>query len=248
MLHLGMVSKNELKFIRSLKNKKYRLSEKRFLVEGEKNVLELLASDFEVVKVLGTESFLSQHKGSLSGHHFDEIKTSTLSEISNLKSNNAAIAIAVMRNYSLNDLDLNAHLFALDGVNDPGNLGTIIRTLDWFGFDQLACSPDTVELYNPKVISACKGSFTRIKVVYTSLEKLLDKYSGPKIGADLTGTSLHDWRPTGATLMVMGSESHGIKAELKGKLDAMVSIKKAGHAESLNVGVATGIICAHLAK
>lgn len=247
-LHLGMISKNELKFIRSLKNKKYRVSEKCFLVEGVKNVLELLDSDFHVRWVAGTKEFQNSHLQELKEVNFKEISKKELNAISSLKTNESVLAVAETRDHSKKDLDNSKIIFALDGVNDPGNFGTIVRTLDWFGIHQMVCSENSVEYYNPKVISATMGSFTRVKVVYTDLFSFLDAAECPIVGADMSGIDLKNWQPHDPMIVVMGSESHGLSQEVRSLLDEVISIKCHGRAESLNVGVATGIISAKITQ
>ena len=237
-----MISKNELKFIRSLKNKKYRVSEKCFLVEGSKNVLELLDSNFKIRWVVGTKEFRNVNDRNLEGADFKEIPKSDLSAISTLKTNDSALAVVQCKEFVLEDIDLSGVIYGLDGISDPGNLGTIIRTLDWFGVDQIVCSKDSVEFYNPKVIAATMGSFTRVKIVYTDLVPFLKSSEVSTVGADLTGMDLVQWQPSKPLIVVMGSESHGISQEVKKCLGSLISIKGTGKAESLNVGVATGII------
>ncbi|MCP4460217.1 MAG: RNA methyltransferase, partial [Cytophagales bacterium] len=180
-----MISKKELKFIRSLKIKKYRTAEKCFLVEGEKNVLELLSSDYKVKRLLVTKNFLATYEKSIDFLPYDVVSDKDLADVSSFVTNDQVLAVVEMRVLSVKDINLSNQVFVLDGIRDPGNLGTIIRTLDWFGYDQLICSEDTAELYNPKVISASMGSFTRVKVAYCNLEKLLSYYDGIKLGADM---------------------------------------------------------------
>ena len=153
-----MLSKNEMKFIKSLKVKKYRVLEKRFIVDGIKNVEETIRSDFEIELIISTVSCAQRFRHT-TGHIRNEIVSEEiLTKLGNYVSNKECIAIVRSRNYRPEIIDLDQQLFLLDGVSDPGNLGTIIRTLDWFGFHQLVCSKDTVELYNPKVIAASAGS------------------------------------------------------------------------------------------
>lgn len=242
-----MVSKSELKFIRSLKIKKYRTGEKRFLVEGEKNVLELLASDFQIDKLLVSEQFLEKHRNVLGQTEFSVVSSKILADVSTLVTNDQVLAVAKMKIFSINELDAHQLIVGLDGINDPGNLGTIIRTMDWFGFSQLVCSEDTVDFYNPKVVNATMGSFTRVKVVQTDLPAFLKKFEGAKMGADMKGTPLHIWQPVLPLMLIMGSESHGLRPEVSALLNARVTIPKFGSAESLNVGIATGILCHHIA-
>jgi len=244
---LSMVSKSELKFIRSLKIKKYRTGEKCFLVEGEKNVLELLSSDFHVVKLLVSEQFLEKHRNALGSWEYSMVSSKVLSEVSTLVTNDQVLAVAQMKAFSHSDIDERRLIIGLDGINDPGNLGTIIRTMDWFGFTQLICSEDTVDFYNPKVISATMGSFTRVKVIQTDLTQFLRAFSGRKIGAEMKGKPLQELAVHPPMALIMGSESHGLRPEVQALLDERITIPRVGGAESLNVGIATGIICHHLA-
>jgi len=240
---LHMILKSELKFIKSLKIKKYRAAEKCFLAEGEKNVLELLNTDYKIRRLLVTADFLSKYKKRIETLSYCQVSVKELTSVSSFVANDQAVAVVESRDYSVRDIDLSNGLMVLDGIRDPGNLGTIIRTLDWFGFDQLVCSEDTAECYNPKVISATMGSFVRVKTVYCDLEIFLSKYKGVKVGADLKGESIDDFQCGSPYLFVMGSESHGISEPIQRLLDRRVTIQKYGKAESLNVGVATGIIC-----
>lgn len=238
-----MISKNELKFIRSLKIKKYRTFEKCFLVEGEKNVLELLKTDYRIEKLLVTTNFLSKYDTLVSSLPYREVTAKELTHVSSLVTNDQALAVVAMQPFATSNLDLSTQLFALDGIRNSGNLGTIIRTLDWFGYTQLVCSTDTAEVYNPKVISATMGSFLRVKVVYCDLEKFLRNYEGAIVGTTIDGEPMTKFRFKKPSLVVMGSESHGIRPAVTALLDHRITIAKFGKAESLNVGVATGILC-----
>ncbi|MEQ9467170.1 MAG: RNA methyltransferase [Ekhidna sp.] len=240
-----MLSRKEQKFIKSLKVKKYRTREKCFLVEGTKNVLELLRSDFDVDMVIGTEHFFAQNL--CKGPHRNEIvKADVLGQLSTFKTNEDVIAIAKMRERSADEIRYDDHLFVLDGVGDPGNVGTIIRTLDWFGFDQLIRSPDCAEFYHPKVINSTMGSFTRVKVCTVDLEEFFQTNELPVFIADMDGAPLSEINYTAPSIIVMGSESHGIGGIAKKYARQSISIPQFGGAESLNVGIATGIIAAHL--
>lgn len=213
------------------------------MVEGEKNILELLNADYKIKRLLTTKDFLRKYEKSIDSLPYAEVTVKELADVSSLVTNNQSLAVVEMKSFSIKDLDLSGHLFVLDGIRDPGNLGTIIRTIDWFGFNQLVCSEDTVELYNPKTINATKGSFVRIKTVYCDLEEFIINYDGMKIGAEMTGTRIDEYRNTKPSMIIMGSESHGITKSVKAHLDQSVSIPKLGGAESLNVGVAIGILC-----
>ena len=241
-----MISKKELKFIKSLKIKKYRTAEKCFLVEGEKNVLEVLKADYKIKRLLVTEDFIDKNETEIT-FSYDIVSEKELVTTSSLMSNDQALAVVEMRAFSMSDLNLDNRIFVLDGIQDPGNLGTIIRTLDWFGFDQLVCSEDTVDQFNPKVVGAAMGSFARLKLVYCDLQKFLKEYNGIKIGAQMNGTGIGELSKVNRCAVVLGSESHGISRPVQNFLDHSVAIPKIGRAESLNVGVATGILCHALA-
>ena len=240
-----MLSRKDQKFIKSLKVKKYRTREKCFLVEGAKNVQELLNSSFKVEMVVGTESYFSPNLKS--GEHRNEIvEKNILTQLGTFKTNEDCIAIARMKDWSVGDLRFDDFLFVLDGVSDPGNVGTIIRTLDWFGFDQVVLSADCAEFYHPKVINSTMGSFARMSVVSLNLADFFKKNPLKVFAADMSGSDLKNANFGKPAVIVMGSESHGISTASKGEVDEFVAIPRFGKTESLNVGVATGIIAGHL--
>ncbi|WP_424961770.1 TrmH family RNA methyltransferase [Ekhidna sp.] len=240
-----MLSRKEQKFIKSLKVKKYRMREKCFLIEGAKNVQELLKSDFDIEMILGTEEFFSLNLKS--GDYRNEIVTGEmLQQLGTFKTNEDALAVARIKLHDLHTLSFDDHIFILDGVGDPGNVGTIIRTLDWFGFDQLVCSSDCAEFYHPKVINSTMGSFTRVKVVSCELENFFQKNKLPVYAADMDGNPLHSIDQKEPSAIVMGSESHGVSETTRKYMKECISIPRFGAAESLNVGIATGIIAGHL--
>ena len=240
-----MLSKNDQKFIKSLKIKKYRTREKRFLVEGAKNVLELLGSSFSVDLIVATEAFYLEYDGLLKDVRIECIGDRLLAELGSFKTNSAALAIAQMKDLAPLDMDLEDHLFVLDGVGDPGNLGTIIRTMDWFGYKNLLCSPTCAEFYQPKVISSTMGSFTRINIHYGELADLLQGVKFPVIAADLRGVPIGEFKVASPSIIVMGSESHGISEPVANCISERINIPKYGAAESLNVGIAAGILANH---
>ena len=233
------LSKTHTKFIKSLQLKKYRQSEQAFLVEGEKSVLEVLASDFEVSEVIVSPAFLEKHAGvvgSVSCSVADD-----LSGLGTFKSNNQAIAVVRMKPNAPPDR-LRGLILVSDGINDPGNLGTILRIADWYGISAIIASPDTCELYNPKVISASKGSFTRVPVYYAELPEFLAAHKMTVLAADMRGEDVHSLDFPENGFLILGSEAHGISPELESLVDKRVHIPSYGGAESLNVGVAAAII------
>ncbi|MEM6644425.1 MAG: RNA methyltransferase [Bacteroidota bacterium] len=241
-----MLTKREQKFIQSLKIKKYRTLENRFLVEGKKNVNEVVNSDFSIDMILATTDEV-QSFTALDNLRIEVVNQVLLSKIGNFKTNEACLAVVQQKPLRKYDLPLSDHLFVLDGVGDPGNLGTIIRSLDWFGFSHLVCTTDCAEFYHPKTIASSMGSFTRVHAYYQDLAELLTSFQGVKvIGADSSGVSLHAIAISEPSIIIMGSESHGIRPSLEALLSERVSIPQVGGAESLNVGVATGILAYHL--
>lgn len=222
------------------------MREKRFVVEGAKNVLELLKSDFSVDLVLCSEAFYESSQPLLEGIRTELVTSKVLEQVGSFTTNESCVAVAKSRDLTLDELDYSSLIFVLDGVSDPGNLGTIIRTLDWFGFDQLVCSTNTAELYNPKVISSTMGSFTRVKVYYTDLGSFIGSKELTTYAATMSGKSLFDLTLKEPAIVVLGSESHGISEEIIEKVDIPFTIPGSGQAESLNVGIATGIVASYL--
>ncbi|MFC0116350.1 TrmH family RNA methyltransferase [Pseudoalteromonas xiamenensis] len=235
-----MASKNQLKLIRALGQKKYRKQYGQYLVQGEKNVLELLVAGIKLDALFATPQFIEQNQCALK--HIDVIETQEeeLTKVSTLVSNNAAIAIVPIPEEA--KIDLSGWVLALDGVSDPGNLGTIIRVADWYGFKQIVLSETCADQFNPKTISATMGSFVRVNSLRTNLHGLLSHYNGPVYGAFLNGENVHRTVFTGKGVLVMGSESHGISPEIEALVTHKITIPAFGGAESLNVAMATGII------
>lgn len=237
-----MISKADSKFIRSLKQKKYRQEHKSFVVEGEKLVKELLNSHFDWVKgfSVGTHS------------SFQSITPKELESISQLTTPNQVLAVAKIPEVSLDWSKVESELvLVLDGVKDPGNLGTIIRIADWFGVSQIICSADTVDAYNSKVVQASMGSIFRVRVHYTSVASFLLEYqkrfSGKVImAAGMNGENAYSLQQK-PDVLVMGSESHGLSEEVL-SLAKEITIPRFGEAESLNVAVATGILCGQIKR
>lgn len=223
--------------------KKNRIEHQRFLVEGAKSVQELLQSDFEIDFITGIRDYIDANKSILSQHDVSEIKSADISNVGSFKNNNSVIAVVKIPQASKPELLPNEYVLALDDVRDPGNLGTIIRIADWYGIHQIIASPTTADVFNPKVISASMGSFTRVKMMYVDLHNTLKEYRGGIYGALMDGVSLHDTKFGKGGMIVMGNESIGISKELQALLTDKVTIPRYGYAESLNVGIATAVIC-----
>ena len=231
------LSKNHLKLITSLSQKKYRHKYKLFVVEGMKVVQEFLNSSYELEILFSTESSFSYLDS------FIEVSEQELKKISSLKTPNKVIAlfkIPVQKNTSSSGL-----IVALDAINDPGNLGTIIRLCDWFGIDQLLCSKETVDCYNTKVVQSSMGSLTRVAISYIDLKEYLTSVSIPVFIADMDGDNIYEMKPPTSAVLVMGNEANGISNSIKQIVSTKISIPRYGNSqltESLNVATATAIL------
>lgn len=250
-----MISKNQLKLLRALHKKKYRREQQQFLVEGEKSVLELLASDWPLVQLFASDDFLNQHAAQIA-KRTQQVTPATAQELTQagtLVTNHSALAIAAIPANQPLDYQPGEWLLVLDAINDPGNLGSLLRIADWYGIEKLVCSPTTAELYNPKVIAASKGSFLRVQVSYQPLLPFLQKQPEglPILGAFLDGQSVHQLQldsPQQGGLLLLGSEAQGIHQDLAEVVTQRVTIPAFGQAESLNVGVAAAILCDNLKR
>lgn len=242
------LSKNDIKFIRSLHQKKFRDQEGLFLVEGVKLLNELLEQDkFEIQHIYCVEdAALNQ----LNGAELTIVSAKELERISSFKSPNQVVAIVKQATPVAIDYVSNQTCLMLDSINDPGNLGTIIRTADWFGIKQVICSNDSVDLYNPKVVQSTMGAIFRVDVIYAELTSALVEFQKKDfdlLSAEMDGENAFEKKYGSKSLLLMGSESHGVSEQLSG-LCTKISIPSFGETESLNVGMATGIILSHIAK
>lgn len=229
------ITKNEIKLIKSLGQKKVRQQEQLFLVEGVKGIREFLDSEFELYQLFATDSIFNVEAKLIS--------PKDLQRISTLKTPNTALAVFRMpQAKSVIDSSL---ILALDDVRDPGNLGTIIRLCDWFGIEQLICSPETVDCYNSKVVQASMGSLTRIQVIYTDLEHYLEQSNLEIFGTFMDGTNMYSEALPKKGIIVMGNEANGISPKIESLVHKKIGIPRFGNlkaTESLNVATATAIV------
>lgn len=247
-----MVSKNLSKYIQSLHQKKNRQAERAFLVEGAKSVREVLASAFRVDVLVATEAFYKENP-TLPDHQRPRLEIATADELTRLgtlETNNAALAVVRTNENRPLVAEAGEFMLVLDDIRDPGNLGTILRIADWYGIRKMLCSETTADLYNPKVISASKGSFTRVQwwqgdlvAFFDANQSLISAHSQSVWGAFLDGEDVHriDFGQSGGYI-VMGNESNGIRAEVEASVSQRITIPRYGGAESLNVGIATAVI------
>ncbi|MGF1638318.1 MAG: TrmH family RNA methyltransferase [Cyclobacteriaceae bacterium] len=245
-----MISKQQVKFIKSLQFKKYRNKYSSFLVEGVKSVLELLHSTYEVDLLVCTQKFFDQYSALLSTKNVRPIieKENTLELLGSYQSNDYVLAVAKMKDQNAPDVLQDELVLALDQVRDPGNLGTIIRTADWYGIKTILANEGTADVFNPKVISATMGSFTRVTVYYVELSKYLKDQNHTVYGAFIDGRNIYEINIEKPAVILLGNESQGITAELKTCVHQSISIPKFGGAESLNVAISAGILCDHLRR
>lgn len=233
-----MVAKSLLKHIRSLHQKKYRNEHGLFIVEGIKGVKEVLASQIKSYKILSTD-VSSLGIADLEVEHISEAE---LKKISALKNPNTVLGVFHMPKPK--EIDFKDWVLVLDAIQDPGNLGTIIRICDWFGIQHLVCSLNTVDCYNPKVLQATMGSITRVNVVYTDLVPFLQHSKLPVYGAFMDGASVYKEKLSEAGILVLGNEANGISEEIEKIVSQRISIPQFGEktAESLNVATAAAIL------
>ena len=235
-----MITKNQIKYIRGLSLKKNRIKEQCFIVEGEKCLAELLNSSFEIVELFALKDWIDENKAV-----FDKIQAISFKElerISNLKSPNKALAVVKMKEQKIIQ-QKSAVTLVLDDINDPGNLGTIIRMCDWFGVKQIICSENTVDIYNPKVVQSTMGSLFRTHIIYADLSTYLAKVTTPVYGAYMDGENVKDIESNQKAHLVMGNEANGISEKIEKHISKRVAIKNmGGNTESLNVAVATSIL------
>lgn len=252
------LSKNKLKFIQSLKQKKHRDAEQLFIAEGDKIVHELLASDYKIELIVALPAWL-KNNSSLTTHQPCELfvcSETDLQRISNLSTPNDVLALVhipqIKPDYNLIKKQL---VIGLDDVRDPGNLGTIIRMADWFGISHIVCSPQTVDVYNSKVIQSTMGAFLRVSVLYQPLEDFIATMKSadfPIMGTFLEGESIYQSSLPSTGLIILGNESTGISEEIKKQVTQKLFIPsyppdRVG-SESLNVAIATAIICSEFRR
>jgi TrmH family RNA methyltransferase len=242
-----MLNKQKIKDIQSLGQKKFREAAKVFIAEGPKLVAELLADENTAIKqVFATTDWLHDHHLNPDGSRIFMITDVELSRISQLSTPNKVIAVADQ--YEDASIELNNQVsIVLDGIQDPGNLGTIIRIADWFGVKQIIASEDTAEQYNPKVVQSSMGSIARVRVHYRDLREWLSSIRGiPIYAATLDGKDIRNHEKPPEGIIMIGNESKGIRDDLALFATERIAIKGKGKAESLNDAVATGIILSHL--
>jgi TrmH family RNA methyltransferase len=233
-----MVGKSQIKFIKSLHQKKYRNEHQLFVAEGKKMVQELLNSDFEVYQIYSTDlNFVESLKNIA-----ELVKADDLKRISNLTTPNGYLGILSIPKPK--KIIFDDWVVALDTINDPGNLGTIIRLCDWFGIKNIVCSPNTVDCYNPKVLQATMGSIARVQITYLDISDFLKSVEIPIYGAFMDGVSVNKINFPKKGILLLGNEANGISDDISQVITEKITIHQFGEisTESLNVATATAIL------
>ncbi|MEA2081853.1 MAG: RNA methyltransferase [Elusimicrobiota bacterium] len=240
------MSKKEMQLIRALKNKKVRNEHDLFVVEGVKAVRELLSSSVKTHSVYAVKKFDGINHPSVL------VNTSEFAKMSSMKTPQGILACAHKPLHKLSVTELKNELtLALCGVRDPGNMGSIVRTADWFGIKNVVCSSDTCDIYNPKAIAAAMGSAFRVKVHYTNPETFLDetrKAGIPVYATVVDGDSIYKTKLSHRGVIITGNESKGIPDEIRALANVKISIPSFGSAESLNAGLACAVVCSEFRR
>jgi RNA methyltransferase, TrmH family len=242
-----MLGKTKAKYIQSLGHKKQRDEEGLFIAEGPKIVSEILQSALQYVQeVYAVKKWIKDNSDHLLKKLFIEVSEDELEKLSQLKTPNQVVA--VVKKFEEGTITVKGKIsLVLDAIQDPGNLGTIIRIADWFGIEQIICSEDCTDVYNPKVVQATMGSIVRVKVFYSDLLHWLKEQKDiPVYAMMLDGKDVTKMNPLKEGLIIIGNESKGIQEEIAALANERITIPKKGKAESLNAAVAAGIVLSHI--
>lgn len=239
-----MISKSQIKFIKSLQLKKYRIEEQCFVVDGEKGVGEVMKSDFKIEMLLVTESFRERHEQLLDtvDGNIWVVSEKQLAHLSSFQTNESALAVVRQKPNQVPTLGQSEFILVLDDIRDPGNLGTMIRTADWYGIRKIVASQHTADCYNPKVINSTMGSFTRVHFAYADLLTLIPKWDTSVYGTFMVGEDVHTQSFDKRGVIVIGNEAKGISSEIESLVTHKITIPGVAGAESLNAAVAAGIV------
>jgi TrmH family RNA methyltransferase len=243
-----MLGKSQAKYIQSLGQKKVRDEEGVFVAEGPKIVAELLASaDANIIQLYALHDWIEANRKDCNGVEIIEIDENDLTKISQLTTPNKVLALVKKQERPVSLSAKGTVSLVLDTIQDPGNLGTIIRIADWFDIKQIICSNNCADMYNPKVVQSTMGSIVRVKMLYTDLASWLEEQKDVFIyAAALEGQNVTAMKKITEGLIVIGNESKGISSEIFEQVDVKITIPRIGKAESLNAAVATGIILSHI--
>ncbi len=231
-----MLTKAEIQRIRSLQEKKHREVSGLFVIEGAKVINELITAKYPISELYATDTWTTSDATRISA---DEMR-----KISHLPTPSEVLALCPITHLVLEPNTINQGLtLALDTVQDPGNVGSLLRIADWYAIDRVVLSLECADLFSSKVIDSSKGSFARVKTYIHELTQLIEKADVPILGCDLSGDDVHKIGPKPNAVIVIGSEGRGISASVRSKITQFITIPKYGSAESLNAAIAGAIIC-----
>ncbi len=256
-----MISKNSIKHLKSLQFAKFRQIYQQFIVEGDKSVLELVKGPFEIIEIYALEEWATENSSHILEFPVQVVNEKQLEQISGFSSPNRVIALVKMQDFEYDETSIyNELILLLDNISDPGNLGTIMRTADWFGVKNVFCSENSVEFYNPKVLQASMGSFTRVKVFHLNLADLIRSAPPQTVvyGTFIDSPSIYNTQLSPNGMVIIGNEANGISAELKSLVNRPISIPRhietatsnslSTNPESLNASIATAIVISELRR
>ena len=242
-----MITKNQIKFLRSLSQKKYRIQSQKFLVEGKRIVKELIESSALIDQIYVSEDFIIKNADFIlfdSNISYEIIPNDVISKIKTTDSSQEVFAISLIKN-SL-DLQIQTPILVLDDISDPGNLGTLLRSASWYGINNVLVSSKSVDIYNPKVVRSAMGAHFHITNLHQLSEEkirsILNDESINVIAATLNGSSHKNFDPSNNWALILGNEAHGVTESMLNIANEQVSIHKSGNMESLNVGVAGSVL------
>lgn len=238
-----MLTKNQIKYIKSLHNKKDRNENNTFLVEGKKSLIELLNSNFELEILIISQEFYDENKKNIWNRKIEILSPNEITKLSSLQTNSDWIAVVKQKQNTQLENNWNEIILVLDDIKDPWNLWTIMRIADWYWVTKIIASKDTCEFYNTKVIISTMWSFTRVNLFYTDLKEYLQNQSLPIYGSFINWENIHQTKLEKSwVFIIIWNESNGISQKLEKFITKKISIPKFWLAESLNAWVATGII------
>lgn len=245
-----MLSKSQISFVNALHQKKHRKEQNLFIAEGSKSIVEFTQSNYIVNTIFHTSEATPKLYNLSQKVKLLEVSDSELKKISTLTTPNDALALIQIpeRTNTAKESFKGKYVLVLDGIQDPGNLGTIIRTADWFGFSDIICSTDTVDAYNPKVVQASMGSLSRINIYHADLKEFLGLPNMKIFGALLDGSSVYQTDFGREGYIILGNEGNGISEKVKALINTAVTIPRFGGAESLNVAISAAIICSEIKR
>jgi TrmH family RNA methyltransferase len=245
-----MLSKSQISLFKSLQHKKFRKVHGLFVAEGYKSVTEFINSGYVVDTIYHTADIAPNLLKLSAKMNFHEISLQDITKISSLTTPPDVIALIKIPQWPILNASALKQKYALvlDGIQDPGNMGTIIRTADWYGITHIICSEDSVDVYNSKVVQATMGSLARVNVYYADLKTVIPQLNLPVYGALLDGQNIYNTTFAPEGLIVMGNEGNGIRPEIQQMVGMAITIPRIGKAESLNVAIATAIFCSEVCR